>query len=1359
MEPIFRPPEPLSLDGNVADNWRRWNQRFELFMTASDSETKDNKVKVAILLSSIGPDALELYNTFDWAEGENKNDYKHIIKKLEDHCKGLDQEIIYRADFWSYDRPSDQAFDIYYTTLKMMAQQCNFMEKDNMIRDKIVFSMKDLSMKEKLLNVAKRGELSLKKCVDLCKTAETTKKDMESMKASNESSEQAVSVDSFRAQYSRYSPRRSPGRGTGSQRGGQGRGTGYKQPNAGALPWTDKKCFRCDRRHGTGQCNAIGQICGSCGKPNHFSRCCRSTNWASQSGSRPTGVSMVQVSDNRSESDTEADDTFELDTLSIDEVNSEQKVEIWKESLTVNDKQCTFKLDTGAAVNTMPLSLFKKCTEGTAKPLKPTKAKLIGYFGQKKQPVGKATLLVTHKDKYFPVTFIVLQQNVTPVIGGSTCIELGLIKRVHTLKCDEPQAIIEEYPEVFQGLGCIDMSYDIKIDPTVKPVIHAPRRIPHALMAKTKAKLGQMVEQGLIQPVEKPTQWVNSMVVVDRGSKIRIVLDPRDLNEAIQREHYPMKTIEQITPKLANASIFSRLDASQAYFQIPVSEESSDLLTFNSPFGRYQYRRMAMGIKSAPEVWQRTADQIFGDIEGCEVLMDDLLIYAGTLEQHNERLRAVLQRAKERNITFNKEKSKLGLSEIQYMGHILTPHGSKVSADRIKAITDMPCPQSKEDLQRFLGMVTYVGKYIPNLSKKTAPLRELLQQNIAWHWDPPRHGRCLEELKRALTQAPVLRYYNVNEPVTISVDASSEGLGAAILQNNQPVAYASRCLTSAEKNYAQIEREMLGIQFGCAIFHDYIYGRADVLVESDHRPLENLARKNLNDVPQRIQRMRLKIQKYNVTIKYRPGKELFIADTLSRAAIPSKEATPEIQISVIEQIPITNARLQQVRKETNRDETLQTLKEYVIRGWPEDKALIPEALLPYWNTREDITVADQLLLKGDRIIVPHNLRKEILQKLHKAHLGIDKCKMRAKDTVYWPGLNSQLTDMISQCSVCLEHKKAQPKEPMLLSEQPSRPWQKLGSDLFELEGKQYILLVDYHSKFTEFTQLKSTTSEAVITWFKHQFARYGIPDMCITDGGPQYSSRAFKDFADTYGFTHIMSSPYYSQGNALAERQIQTLKAMLKKCKQAGEDINLAMLEWRNTPIEGLGSPAQLLMGRRLQTVLPSTHKQLKPQIIKNAQIKLHSNQVKQKVLYDQHAKKLPELKPGDTVRLKREGTWKPAVVKAKADTPRSYFVQHEGVTYRRNRRHLMLTNERNTKTGQKTPSKPQNVTKSEPRTSSQGPATLNIGLFPQKATTVNGPACVQRPAVRRTPVPRMDIEVQPRRSGRVIQVPSRFRE
>ena len=970
----------------------------------------------------------------------------------------------------------------------------------------------------------------------------------------------------------------------------------------------------------------------------------------------------------------------EEDDLKIYAVTSKHSPEKdWNINVKVeDDKTIKFKIDTGAQCNIMSLETYNSIS---SQPLKRSGAKLVSFGGHKIKPKGKTQIVCEYKKRLTVVEFEVVEKGQN-ILGLKSSVDMKLVKRIDTIT-NSTDTIIAQYEDVFKGLGCITKArHSIRTDPNYRPVIHPPRRVPAALREKVRHELERMENLGVIKRIHMPTKWVNSMVVaIKPNGQLRICLDPRDLNQAILREHYPMPTIEDVLTRIPNAKIFSVLDATSGYWQIELDDESTELCTFNTPFGRYAFKRLPFGISSSQDIFQSVMTDIFSDIKGVEVIVDDILIWARNEEEHNTILRKVLERARQRNLRLNREKSQIKRNSITYIGHTLSSEGIKPDPKKVKAVTMMKTPQSKDELRRFLGMITYLGKFMPNLSQSTEALRHMIEADTEWKWSEE-HEKCYNNLKHLATSTPVLQYFNTSKPLTISVDASIQGLGAALMQDNLPVAYASRTLNKSEKRYAQIEKEMLAIVFGCTRFHDYIYGMVDVTVETDHKPLESILKKPLYQAPIRLQKMIMTIQRYNIKVRYRPGKELVIADTLSRAPNNSQPVErhrapyEDYEINTIFTLPISKYKLRQIQEETDKDQDLKVLQQYIVEGWPDHQSQTLLPAKPYWNYRDELSIEKGIILRGERIVIPQSMHKEMLKRIHNSHLGIGKCQRRAKDLVFWPGMASQIQDMISKCQICCSFQRNNSKQPLIPHTPPTQPWEKVGADLFEINNKTYLLLVDYYSDFIEIDNLTNTTSERIIESCKSQFARHGIPVELITDNGPQFSSIKFKEFAKTYSFQHTTSSPHYPQSNGKAEKAVQIAKNLIKKTTADKQDIYLALLDIRNTPASGgIGSPAQRLMGRRTNTLIPTARSLLQPQIIDPQQVLQHMQQSKrkQKEYYDQHTKDLPTLKIGEKVMIKDQARWKPATIIQIHSNPRSYVVKtSEGNRYRRNRRHIV---------------------------------------------------------------------------------------
>ncbi|KAK6490724.1 hypothetical protein HHUSO_G5370 [Huso huso] len=374
---------------------------------------------------------------------------------------------------------------------------------------------------------------------------------------------------------------------------------------------------------------------------------------------------------------------------------------------------------------------------------------------------------------------------------------------------------------------------------------------------------------------------------------------------------------------------------------------------------------------------------------------------------------------------------------------------------------------------------------------------------------------------------------------------------------------------------------------------------------------------------------------------------------------------------------MSRSKLEQVKQLTSEDPELQTVTQFVKEGWSKYAANVPESIKPYYSEKNCLSLSKGILLHGNRITIPKSLRQEIIERLHDGHYGITKCRERAKMSVWWPGIGKEIQNTIQACKVCQEAKPTQHREPLMTTPLPDRPWKRVGADICELQKKHYLIAVDYFSRYIEIAYLPDMISDTVISRLKNIFARWGCPNELVTDNGPQFKGRGFREFA--YDFHHVTTSPHYSQANGEVERAVQTAKRILKQ-----KDQFLALLSYRATPLQATGvSPAQLMLGRQLRTTVPTIEKNLNPKWPNFKLIRKADDKAKESYrrFYNRRnsAKELPELRPGDKVAVKLDGErgWvNTATVLRLAGTPRSYLVQMDRGILRRNRRHLRLIKE-----------------------------------------------------------------------------------
>lgn len=1246
------PPEKF--DFSQPESWPKWVRRYGRYRVASGLYQKDEAIQVNSLLYTMGDEADDVLASFIFDPPEDQDKYDKVKEKFDNHFVVRRNTIYERAKFNQRVQGPDEPVDSFITALYCLVEHCEYGTlRDEMLRDRLVVGLKNAKLSEKLQLDA---TLTLGKAVNMARQNESVHKQQEIVRGANTVGDQkpsnvdAIRTSRFRRKEQNDFERKDDARTSTTK-------SPYKSPTHG--------CQRCGNAfHKRQICPARDATCHNCGAKGHFARLCKSKK-----------LNEIEVVD----SDSEFGGT-EIFLGEISDDKTQQKA--WATNVAVNGKFIKFKLDSGADVSVISSELFKALPTEQQNRLKNADKKLYGPCRYELLCKGKFLASLTHRGKSCEEEIYVIDNLDQPLLSRPACCALGIIAKVEEIASANGGRYRKEHPKLFQGLGCLPGEYDIKLDLAVKSFdLTTPRRVPIPMLPAVEEELRRMEQLDVIEKVDQPTEWCSPMVVVPKSNgKVRICGDFIQLNKAVQRENHPMPTTEQTLAKLAGAKIVTKLDANSGFWQRKLSKRSKLLTTFITPWGRYCYTRLPFGISSAPEHFQRTMQRILEGLEGVVCQMDDILVHGATIEEHDERLEAVLKRLEEANATLNPEKCLFAQETVSFLGQLVGKNGIQADPAKVEAVNRMPQPTNVAEMRRFLGMVNQLGKYIPNLAEKSQPLRDLLSEKNAWIWES-KQQEAFDRIKTDLSSAPVLAIYDPNLETCVTADASSYGLGAVLLQKQtggdwKPVAYISRALTPTEQRYAQIEKEALATTWACERLSDYLLGKT-FHVETDHKPLVPLlGSKNLDEMPPRIQRLRLRLLKYQFTISHVPGKNLVLADTLSRAPLKADQGRfmqEEIDLyvdSILAQLPASDKRLQEIKVRQEEDEVCRKLAEYCEDSWP-DRHRLPSAVKPYWPERDEISQVHGLLLKGSRIIIPSSMRLEMLDCIHSAHQGITKCRQRAKTSVWWPGLSKQVEDMVRSCRKCIEQQNPRP-EPMIPSAIPERPWQVIGTDLFYLKGIQYLLVVDYFSRYVEVSPLLSSqTSPEIVRALKSVFARHGIPETVRSDNGPQYDAAVFAKFAKDWNFNHVTSSPKYAQSNGEVERAVQTVKNLITKA----EDPAKALLAYRSTPLECNHSPAELLFGRKIRSNIPTIPSQLQPQWPDLAKLRAseEDSKVQQCAYYNarHRTRPLPQLQPGGKVWVRDMKV--PATINHQDSTPRSYIATTpSGTTLRRNRRDLI---------------------------------------------------------------------------------------
>lgn len=1276
-------PKSIEMHGDIAANINFFKSTWKNYVIASGLNKRPNREQIAVLLTTIGEDCYRNYMSFPLTEAE-KATPDTVLNAIEKYLVPTINKRYERAMFNLAVQHESETIDEYVLRLRNMVKSCQYIcdvadcqndMSDEFILDKLCISIRNVKLRAKLYD---DKSLTLQEAINKIKVAELS--DQQLKKLAEESATLA-STSKFVEESENYvnKLRKSTSK--------------FKQKNVPQMI----DCKFCGDKHirDKNECPAYGKKCYRCGDSNHLAKVCPDE----KKFKRVKAIGTEKYYSSSGSSDEEQ-------VMSIGDGNGsdlDDRVATANVEFIVGSEvvQVKCQLDTAATCNVIGKKNLSKLLDESDPMLQQSNTIIRNFGNGIIKPLGYIKLCVIRKHMSRDLRFEVVSHNHPPLISSKDSQRLGFVKICQQFASEQTKSaeeILRQFNDVFTGIGSICEPISLEIDNSVRPVIQKARRVPVSMKTNLKEEIKHLEREGIVSKVENHTEWVSNLVLIKRKDKIRICLDPVELNQALKRVNYQMPTIEEVMPELTQAKVFTTLDAYKGFWQIPLDRKSSELTTFWTPFGRYRWNRVPFGISPAPEIYQKIQHEITEGLDGVESLCDDILIYGcgktyeEALKDHNIKLKKLLYRLRAKNLKLNKDKVKLCQSEVQFFGHLLTDKGVKPDPSKISAVTQMKRPDKVSEMLTFLGMVNYLSKFLPNLSSVSEPLRRLTHEGVEFIWTDEQTV-SFETVKKLVTSAPVLQYFDGSKETVIQCDASSTGLGGVLLQDGRPVAFASRTLTSAEKNYAQIEKEALAILFSCVRFEQYIIGKV-IKLQSDHKPLQTLIKKPLLEVPKRLQRMFLALQRYNFEIEFVPGSKMYIADLLSRLHLPESEnsnlnvvysfekldlrVSKRIErVNLVNDLPITDERVQVILNETLKDDNMRTLTYYIIHGFPKDRVKVPAEIIQYYQYQEELSTQNGLNFKGDRIVIPYKLRNDMLKRLHYSHNGIENSTKLARSTMFWPGMSKQLKNEIQRCLICqLNSSICQQKEPMISSDLPGLPFEIVSMDMMETQIKgrrrQYLVVVDHYSDFIECEEVANLEAKSIIKCCKKIFARHGIPKVVISDNGTHFKNESFRKFAQTWEFKFRTSSPRYPKSNGKAESAVKIVKQLMKKSEASKSDIYLALLNWRNTPNKIDSSPTQRLFSRRTRCLVPMMDRLLAPDVESSVKQKITSNKSQAKLYYDQGAKSLKPLFIGDSVLVRLDGAqskvpWKEGTIMNKI-SERSYLVNVGEKSYRRNR-------------------------------------------------------------------------------------------
>lgn len=676
---------------------------------------------------------------------------------------------------------------------------------------------------------------------------------------------------------------------------------------------------------------------------------------------------------------------------------------------------------------------------------------------------------------------------------------------------------------------------------------HKPvrRRKNQVLSPFIQKQVNQEIDRLLALKVIEPcpiSPWCLPIVVAPKpNGKIRMCLDARELNAITAKDAYPQQQIYRILGRLQTTKFLSSIDLSDAYFQVPLDEESRSKTAFAiSGRGYFRYMRMPFGLCNSGATLCRLMDSVIGcDLEPYVfIYLDDILIATETFEKHMEILAILAERLSKAKLTIHPTKSKFCVTSLKYLGYIIDEQGVRPDPEKVSAVLDYPQPKSVKECRRFVGMAGWYRRLIPNFSSITAPITDLIGKRKEKFWWTDAAQEAFDKLKAILTSEPILANPDFTKPFIIQCDASDRGMGAALLQGEgeqeRVIAYWSQKFNSAQRKYQTTERECLSVLTACEKFRGYIEGGGTTKVITDHASLMWL--KNLKDPAGRLGRWSLKLQAYDIEIVHRKGTLMVVADALSRAvdAIELEKFGESTDIEYMKrrkQIQETPDKYAQFRLENG------LIYKYGNRG------------------RKDLGFS-----RTWRIVVPKDQRINVLNECHDstAHGGYHKTVDRARRKYFWNGMDKEIRNYVNSCETC---KAAKPnnqmqRTPMGRFVEPNKPWETIYIDFIgplprAKSGAKYILsVVDAFSKFAMGHTFGTANAVGVNKFLEERvFLSFGVPRAVVCDNGSQFISAKFTHFLESYGVKFRPVSRYHPQVNAV-EAVNKIIGTAIRSCIQ-----------------------------------------------------------------------------------------------------------------------------------------------------------------------------------------------------------------
>ena len=758
------------------------------------------------------------------------------------------------------------------------------------------------------------------------------------------------------------------------------------------------------------------------------------------------------------------------------------------------------------------------------------------------------------------------------------------------IKCDDPAMtsrllpLLNEYREASwlpgEPLGkYTGDQLEIKLKDNVI-VNKAPYRVPYCYQSQLDKTIQSMLNEGTIQLSK--SSYNSPLIIVKRpDGDIRPCIDYRELNAHIEPVNFPLPKISDLMNSLGQAVYMSTIDLASAYHQCEIKPEDRHKTAFTVKNSKFEFTRIPFGIQSAPGFFARIMNEILYEILGPECLcyMDDIVIMSSSVEQHFKTLEAVLRKLADAGIKIKLKKCHFFATDIHFLGYKVTKDGMSMNEDKVKAIHNMPMPSNKKEVQSFLGFINYYRTFIPNFAQIAEPLYDLLRKNTKFEWSET-HSAAINTLKTKIANAPIVKFPDYSKAFHLHTDASNTGIGAVLMQETNgilhPIAYVSKTLNKAQRNYATTKREALALVYALEQFRHIIL-QFEVHVYTDHLPLLGALKKPTRD--ECLQRWSLLVQEYAIQLHYLPGKNNLFADTMSRlpaaSDLLSHSDTEQLHQELNDRNELCNVNIlneyipekvpwneTKLRNEQRRDASCKQLYRQFTGKKDDNGKLVPDKMLLNCRVINGIIYILRRIKRSslsDEFLVPYipdTLMPSAFKLMHSdstaGHSGPDRTLKLFIRNFYNRNERDLITKYCSECELCVRAKQSPKAVPIAKYPVPQQPFETISSDLLgplrvTEAGSQYIMTVrDHTTRYTLLFPLTAKTTNNIINALRQVIANYGPSKRLITDNAPEYKSETLKAFLSYYNTEKIEVSPYHPASNGLAEVINRSINRLLR---------------------------------------------------------------------------------------------------------------------------------------------------------------------------------------------------------------------